>query len=192
MYTIFAKTDEVCNELPKLNKWVNTIYKKFIKEEVNLEEVEILFSYGLFVPKGDKADYYSKQYDMLFSDRLDLEMSKLRVDVMIKVGKFSMVNRVDDNMIPAVIKQIVTELTKVKMTLECEQTENEKVKASIPEIDSSIVSMRVVNEAGDAIVGSDSLEEEFDIDSILDKVSVGGVESLSVTEKEFLDKISKT
>lgn len=191
MYTILAKTDEVCKELPKLNKWVNTIYKKFIKEEVNLEEVEILFSYGLFVPKGDKADYYSKQYDMLFNERLDLEVSKLRVDVMIKVGKFSMVNRVEENMVPAVIKQVITELTKVKMTLECEQTENEKVKASIPEIDSSIVSMRVVNEAGDTIVG-DSLEEEFDIDSILDKVSVGGVQSLSVTEKEFLDKISKT
>jgi hypothetical protein len=34
-------------------------------------------------------------------------------------------------------------------------------------------------------------EEHFDMDEILDKISISGIESLTPEEKEFLDKKSK-
>ena len=125
MYTILANIDEVCSEIPKLNKWIKSIHKKILKTEVNMSDIEISFSYGFFVPKGDKQNYYIDQYNMKFDERLQLEMSKLRVDVFIKIGKFSMVNRLDKDIVPNSIKQIVTELTKVKMTLEGEYHNNQ-------------------------------------------------------------------
>ncbi len=42
------------------------------------------------------------------------------------------------------------------------------------------------------ISGKDETDEtEFDLDDILEKISVSGIDSLSEKEKEFLDKKSK-
>lgn len=188
MYTILGNVEEVCNELPVVKKWIKTIHKKFLKKEINMDEIEITFSYGFFVPKGDKEGFYQNQYNMKFDERLSLEMSKLRVDVFIKVGKFSLINRLDNGVVPSSITKIVNELTKVKMTLEGEYNQNQEVIDSIPEIDTSIVSFRILKEGEDTDTVEDS---QFDIDEILDKINNSGVQSLTTDEREFLDKISK-
>ncbi len=187
MYVIEANIEEVCSELPKVSKWVRSIHKKILKTEVDMSAIDVSFSYGFFVPKGDKEDYYESQYTLKFEERLALEMSKLRVDISLKIGKFSMTNRLNDNMTPVAIKQIVNELTKIKMIIEGKFHENQDVIDSIPEVDTSIVSYRIVG-------SEDEVEEKsgsFDIDLILDKINTDGIQSLSEEEREFLDKVSK-
>ena len=90
--------------------------------------------------------------------------------------------------IPQVIRKIVNELTKVKMTVEAEYHENYDVKNSIPEIDTDVVSFEIIRD----VVKSDYSESQnFDVDGILDKISKNGMDSLSDEEREFLDKKSK-
>lgn len=187
MYVIEANIEEVCSELPKVSKWLRSIHKKILKTEIDMSSINVSFAYGFFVPKGDKDSYYETQYTMKFEERLVLEMSKLRVDIILNIVKFSMTHRLDSNMTPTCIKQIVNELTKIKMIIEGKYHENQEVINSIPEVDTSIVSYRI--EGGDNEVEETS--NRFDIDLILDKISTDGIQSLSSEEREFLDKVSK-
>jgi hypothetical protein len=90
-------------------------------------------------------------------------------------------------MVPDIIKSMVTEITKYKMSIECEFHQNDDVKNSIPPYDDSVVSVEVIREEyGDKIE-----EEYFDIDDILDKIANKGIDSLTNGEREYLDKKSK-
>ena len=99
-----------------------------------------------------------------------------------------MTNRLKKGMLPELVKSMVTEITKYKMTLESEFHQNHEVKNSIPSFDESVVSIEVIRKE----IGDDRLEEEyFEMDDILDKIAQFGLNSLTKSEKEFLDKKSK-
>ena len=100
------------------------------------------------------------------------------------MGHFIMTNRLPKGSIPEVIKDLVIEITKVKMILEAEIEYDVDVVDSIPPLHKT-TSISVIR---DQIKNED---EEFDIDDILDKISKNGIESLSDREKDFLDKKSK-
>ena len=74
------------------------------------------------------------------------------------------------------------------MNLEFEYHGMQSIKDSIPLYDSSILSIEVMKEE----LQSEKFEEEYlDMDDILDKIAVKGIDSLSEREKEFLDQKSK-
>jgi hypothetical protein len=99
-----------------------------------------------------------------------------------------MTNRLKRGMMPELVKSMVTEITKYKMSIECEFHQNQEVKDSIPDFDESVVSIEVIRKE----IGEDKIEEEyFDIDDILDKIARSGIDSLTEGEKDFLDKKSK-
>ncbi len=193
MFIIDTNKEDVLNDFPFIQEWIDTLQLNIIKKEIDDSKIEFYYSYGFFVPKVDnKEDLYNDMYEkcskMLFDDRLTFELSKVRVNLTMKIGKLILSNRLDKGNIPSLLKKIVTELTKVKMTVEAEYHENKDVIDSIPEIDTNIVSFDVIRD----VISSDYSESQnFDIDSILDKISKKGVESLSDEEKEFLDKKSK-
>ena len=125
---------------------------------------------------------------MLYPQRLALELSKVRVNVTIKIDEFMMTNRLKRGMMPELVKSMVTEITKYKMSIESEFHLNKEVKDSIPDFDESVVSIEVIRKE----IGEDKIEEEyFDLDDILDKIAKHGLESLTEGEKDFLDKKSK-
>ena len=84
MYTIIAKVEEVCDELPKVKKWIKSIHNKILKTDIDMNKIEVSYSYGFFVPKTKTDDYY-KSYTLKYEDRLELEMSKLRIDIFIEI-----------------------------------------------------------------------------------------------------------
>ena len=99
-----------------------------------------------------------------------------------------MTNRLKRGMMPELVKSMVTEITKYKMSIESEFHLNKEVKDSIPDFDESVVSIEVIRKE----IGEDKIEEEyFDLDDILDKIAKHGLESLTEGEKDFLDKKSK-
>jgi hypothetical protein len=192
MFTISIKREEVISEIPEIHdKWVKI--SKDIKSDLDESKLEFYYTYGFFHPKVDnKEDYYNDIYEkcsqMLFDDRLEFELSKVRVNLTLKSGNLFLSNRLEKGFIPKSIKNIVIEITKVKMLVEYEYNKNEKVKSSIPDVDTNIVSFEIIKE----VVNNDySKSQKFDIDSILDKISQKGMDSLSDEEKEFLDRKSK-
>ena len=104
-----------------------------------------------------------------------------------------MTDRLPKGSIPLKIKDIVAEVTKVKMMVESEYTNNKEVLNSIPALDKNIVEIEIVKENSDNQNKNteEIIDNNFTIDSLLDKISKNGYESLSKEEKEFLDNKSK-
>jgi hypothetical protein len=192
MFTINVEKDELVNQFPEIKKWVKKIQKMSFskKGEVNDSEIEFYCSYGYFVPKRFNGDKYTTEETskMLFDERLNFELSKVRVNLTMKIGHFVISDRLPKGVIPETVVKIVTEVTKVKMMIESDYYQNEEVKNSIPEIDKTFVDIEIVK---DVVTNDYKEDKNFDIDSILDKISQKGLDSLSNEEKDFLDNKSK-
>jgi hypothetical protein len=196
MFTIPVEKEEVLSDYPNVEKdWIEMSNSKFLNNELDEEKMSFFYSYGFFLPKINdiekKIDFYENMYEntqkMIFDERLDFELSKVRVNLTMLVGKnFVLSNRMPKNIIPEIVRKIVTEVTKVKMLVEYEIHNNDDVKKSIPEIDTSIISFEIIRD-----VVKDENKLNLDIDDILDKISQEGLDSLSDEEREFLDKKSK-
>lgn len=193
MFTIYATKEEVLSDLPNIqSEWIDMI-KNNMKPDLDESKLDFYYTYGYFHPKVEnKEEYYNELFDkcskMLYDERLEFELSKVRVNLTIKRGQFFLSDRLPKGTIPLLVREIVTEITKVKMLVESEYIDNKEVVDSIPEVDTSIVSFEIIRD----VVNSDySKSQKFNIDSILDKISKNGMDSLSDEEKDFLDKKSK-
>jgi hypothetical protein len=194
MFTINVEKDELVNQFPEIKKWVKKIQKMSFskKGEITDSEIEFYCSYGYFVPKSFNGDKYTEIAEatskMLFDERLNFELSKVRVNLTMKIGHFVISDKLPKGVIPETVVKIVTEVTKVKMMIESDYYQNEEVKNSIPEIDKTFVDIEIVK---DVVTNDYKEDKNFDIDSILDKISQKGLDSLSNEEKDFLDNKSK-
>jgi hypothetical protein len=196
MFTIPVEKEEVLSDYPNVEKdWIELSNSKFLNNELDEEKMSFFYSYGFFLPKINdmekKIEFYENMYEntqkMMFDERLEFELKKVRVNLTMLVGKnFVLSNRMPKGTIPDIIRKVVTEVTKVKMLVEYEFNNNEDVKKSIPEIDTSIISFEIIRD-----VVKDENKLNLDIDDILDKISQDGLDSLSDEEREFLDKKSK-
>jgi hypothetical protein len=193
MFIIDTNREDVLKDFPFIQEWIDNSQKNFIKKEIDESKIEFYYSYGFFVPKVENreelyTDMYEKSSKMLFDDRLTFELSKVRVNITMKIGNFILSNRLDKGSIPTIVDRIVREITKVKMIVEGDYHNNQDVIDSIPEIDPEIIKFEAVKE----IVSKDYKDTpDFNIDLILDKINKKGIEALSDEEKEFLDKKSK-
>ena len=193
MFIIDTNREDVLEDFPFIQEWIDTAQKVFIKKEIDESKIEFYYSYGFFVPKVENkqelyTDMYEKSSKMLFDDRLTFELSKVRVNITMKIGNFILSNRLEKGSVPEIVGKIVKEITKVKMTVEGDYHNNQEVIDSIPDIDPEIIKFEAVNE----IVNKDLPEGmNFNMDDLLDKIGKKGMDSLSDEEKEFLDKKSK-
>lgn len=193
MFVVDTNKEDVLNDFPFVSEWIDMSKVHILKREIDESKIEFYYSYGFFVPKVEnKEEMYNQMFEdcikMKFPERLEFEMSKVRVNLTMKLGNFILSNRLEKGSIPEVVRKIVTELTKVKMTVEGEYHENQDVKDSIPEIDRDVVSFEIIR---DVVMSDYSESQSFDIDAILDKITSEGMDALSKEEKEFLDKKSK-
>jgi hypothetical protein len=191
MFLIPITAEEV-KEIPKIKEWIqNMNLISFDQSKVDIDDIEFHCSFGYFVPKSHNSedkfmDIFEMTSNMHFEERFNYELSKVRVNILLKWKKFSISDRLPKGVIPTSVFNLVKELTKVKMTLEFESHGKEEIKKTIPEIDTSLVNIETFNE-----VASSEIKKDFNIDDILDKISEKGISSLSDDEKEFLDSKSK-
>lgn len=196
MITLPTTHEEVFSEFPIVLEWIDVLQKNILKKDVKMEKSQFVYGFGFFVKKSQNnlesyMETYEKSQNLLFDERLQNELNKVRVSVTFKIGDMIFTNRLPKGVIPEQVKKIVTELTKVKMTIEGYNHGNQEVIDSIPPIDTNVVKIKefFTDDFSD-IVGGES-EPQFDIDDILDKISRTGMDSLTKEEIEFLDKKSK-
>jgi len=195
MFVIDAERKEVTKEFPIVKGWIKKIKKiKITESKFEKDDIEFFYSYGFFVPKSkNKEEEYVKSLEsaitMLYPERLELELSKVRVNVSMKLDNFIITDRLPKGTIPQRVKDIVAEVTKVKMMLESEFSYNKKVLESIPALDKTVVDIEVIKGSDEKKAVKET--NSFTIDTILDKISKKGYDYLSIEEKDFLDKKSK-
>ena len=113
MYIIDTEIEKVCEEFSQVEKWIKTIHKKVLKTEIDHSKIQTYYSYGFFVTKPKEGEVVLTNEDIFklkFKKRLKLELSKVRVDITIKIGNFTMTNPLEKGIIPDDIKNIVTNL----------------------------------------------------------------------------------
>jgi hypothetical protein len=196
MLTVNISKEEAINDVPRVEKWINVIEDNFEKES-NDSNTSFYYTYSFITLDEDQDDEYfdeinEKCSNMLFDERLEYEMSKVEINIAMKIDDMFISDRVNPEKdgFPEIIQEIISEVTKVKMILECEYSDNEEVKNSIPEIDDDVVSIET--EIKDLDNEFDEVsEEDFDVDDILDKISKKGMDGLTEAEKKFLNDKSK-
>ena len=201
MFVIDVERKEIAKEFPIVKEWMKKMKKIKLNEgKFEKDKVEFYYSYGFFVPKNkNNDDEYLKSLEstltMLYPERLIFELSKVRVNLSMKLDNFILTDRLPKGSIPTRIKNIVAEVTKVKMMVESEFSHNKEVLESIPALDKTVVDIEIVKNGESTLLtkspNNATATNEFSIDTILDKISKKGFESLSKEEKEFLDNKSK-
>lgn len=199
MFILDTNKKDVVRDFPEVKSLIRKIKNLTFKKQTKIDnsKIEFFYTYGFFSAKSEKnEDYYIKLSEftskMLFSERLEYELKKVRVNLTIKYKNFSITDRLPKEIIPNMIHKIVCEITKVKMLVESEYHKNEEVINSIPALDKDNFDIKIIKDNLDSF---EAIEEDpieyLDMDSILEKISKEGIESLSNDEKEFLDKKSK-
>lgn len=195
MFVVDVDRKELINEFPIVKDWIKKMKKiKLNDGDINKDDIEFYYSYGFFVPKSknNEEDYIKSiesNITLLYPDRLNFELSKVRVNITMKLDNFIITDRLPKGKIPSKIVDIVSEVTKVKMMVESEFSYNKEVLESIPALDKSIVDIEIIKNGVN--VETTDITNDFTIDTILDKISKGGFESLTKEEKDFLDNKSK-
>lgn len=190
MNTIPVTKTEVLDDFPIVNDWLVRI-KDYLNKDLDDKKIEFFYTFGFFLPKSKNTqEYYMQMYEdcsrMKYPDRLNFELSKVRISLTVKNGQFILSDRLPKGHIPTVVFDIVAEITKLKMLVESEYHADKEIIDSIPEINRDLVSFETIKE-----YVKDDMKVEFDLDSILDKISNLGIDALSDEEKDFLDKKSK-
>jgi hypothetical protein len=190
MFIIPITSDDV-KGIKKVKTWIKSLGKLSFSENIDTQEIELICQFGFFVPKNqNNISGFQQQFEltsqMKFWERFQYELSKVRVNLILKSGYTTISDRLPKSVIPDPILDIVRELTKVKMILECEFHENMEVKNSIPEIDQSIVKFDIFSD-----IAKSELPANLSVDDILDKILENGIDSLTKDEKEYLKRSSE-
>ena len=120
MFTVLIEKEEALS-IPKVKSWIDNFNQiSFSGKEITKDDVEVFCSFGYFVPKshnGDKFEEISEMTSkMLFQERVNFELSKVRINLTIKIGNFVISDRLPKGAMLKSVEKIVSELTKVKMS----------------------------------------------------------------------------
>lgn len=198
MLAIDTTHEEVISDFPLVKDWLDLLISNF-SPSYDLSKAKFYYSYGTFVPKSQNTpeafeSQFSKTLGMLYEDRLSYELSKVRISVSIKMGNLYFSNRVPVGRIPSKVREVVSELIKIKMMMESDMYQTSvEVYKSIPELSPDT---RVFGLKNDEIMDlTDEYKEvhkpQYNIDDILDKIYQDGIDSLTPEERDFLNEKSK-
>jgi hypothetical protein len=177
----------------QIQKWYDFI-TNHLGKEIKESKLEFYYSIGFFLPKAENKEQQhieniDKIESMPYNDRLEWELSKLRINLTMNMGNFTISDRMPKKYIPQPIFDLVKELTKVKMLLESEITGNDSQKYSIPDFDENFISSDEFKAQLKQLLGKE--DSKLDLDDILDKISKTGMDSLTKDELTYLKGFSK-
>jgi len=202
MQLVDTEIESVFENYPKAKEWFDIIKNKLLVNNTTKPESDepiFQYLYGYFVPKmnsdEEREAYYNEKWeeykDMIYDDRLKDELSKVRVELVIQIGNFSMVNPLEIDFMPPEVREVIDQNTRVKMVMEYLTHKNEDVLETVPGHDFLLEEVKKSEYYEIEGEQEEQVEEDFDIDEILDQISKQGMESLTSEQKRFLDSKSK-
>lgn len=164
-------------------------------KNVSTEKIIWAYRFGFF---GKKKKDEAGVKEMLYNERLNYELGKIRVDVIMTAKSYLRGDRVINNPenLPEEVYNFVKEFVKVKMMFEQEENGSEVVKNSIPPIEGNTfnIPLNGVDPAEESVgkVKPKHTDLEDELDDLLKKISDTGFESLSREEKTRLKDLSNS
>ena len=182
----------------QIKNWFPITYQNSIDElrssksssnDTSEDKIEWFLTWGFFVKKATteeekekQKENYLKKMEMVYEDRVLIEMPKIRCSINMKAGYYYKMDRAVETTIPTYIEDMAKEVTKYMMFQEQQYIGNQEVMNSIKEFSDSM--MQSLSNPGD--------EKSLELNDILDKINEKGIESLSAVEMEYLNKMSKS
>ncbi len=179
--------------------WFPETYQNFIDElrnskslskDILEEKLEWDLTWGFFVKKAiteeeklEQKDNYIRKMDLIYDDRVKLEMPRIRCSLNLKAGYYYKMDRVVETSTPDFVLDMAREVVKYMMIQEQQYVGNPEVLESIREFYESLMKN----------IGLDDQLDGYNLnmDDILDKINDKGMSSLSPRELEYLEKMSK-
>jgi hypothetical protein len=178
--------------------WFPETYENFLNElktskssssGVLDENMEWYLNWGFFVKKAtteeeiaNQKENYIRKMDLVYDDRIKLEIPRIRCSLNLKAGYYYRMDRVIESKNPEFVEDMAKEIIKYMMIQEQQFINNDQVLASIQEF--SELMMRNWE--------SDESPTNLNMDDILDKINDKGMSSLSPRELKYLENMSKS
>lgn len=174
--------------------WFPETYHSFITElrsskslsKDTLEEnMNWFLNWGFFVKKSNteeekyhQQENYKRKMELVYEDRVKLEMPRIRCSLNFKAGYYHKMDRVLERIVPEFVESMAKEVIKYMIVQERNFVGNIEVMESIKEFYDNLIE------------NSGMEDSSLDMDSILDKISEKGMESLSPRELQYLKNMS--
>lgn len=185
-------------EVPASKKWTKAIKSmRSYREGFNKKDTQYYYSCTFKVPSNeDELKEYLESAEFAatlpYEERLNYEMSRATVCAYVRNKSFYIGDRIQDNHFPAKIRSVFAEMVKVKMIVEYEVYGNDEIKATVPSLDEDKIDMSVIQKEIESLKSQiDGADAELDLDTILDKINVYGLGSITDKELEYLNQQSK-
>jgi hypothetical protein len=187
-------------ESEKVKEWFPETYKSFIEDlrnsksqskDTKEENMEWYIIWGFFTKKAkteseieEQSERIAKRMEMVFSDRLNAELPKIRCSLDMKAGYYYRTDRVQEKEVPQFINDMAIDIVKWMIFQEQQWLNNEVVIDSIRDFYDDVM----------YYINSDRVDESenLNMDSILDKINESGMSSLTPIELDFLEKSSNS
>lgn len=152
-------------------KWV--ISWAFMIKKANTDEEKVL---------RDIA--YNAKLKLVYSERLKVEIPRIKIDISFKAGKYFRGDRTAET--PEFITKMAEEIVKAMMIAEQKELNDPIVIESIQEFIDEFEKRAAESNPEGGVE-----EEDLDLDNILDKINNSGMTSLTASELSFLEAKSK-
>jgi len=192
MMTFEVTYDMVKGSYPdEVNSFLQTLRNSNSKQkDIDISDIKWYYSFGFFSTKSLYNDpKYENYHNMLYSDRVKFEMSKVRVEIVMKAKTFVLCDRFQNK--SNSVSTIAEETVKFMMLSEQKYIMNRDVFNSIPDPGIKFEDLEEYDDNENIDFVDFEQDIELDLDTILDKINISGMESLTKEEMSFLKKMGK-
>ena len=131
----------------------------------------------------------SQKIELNFPERLDYELDRIVVKLIMTAGEFQISDEIDH--IPEEVMTVAAELIKIMMIEEQKYEKNQEIIDSIPpvKIEEPTLSIDTIYDETMEVMNEDyDMVDDLTVDNILDKINRYGINSLNETEIDFLNR----
>ena len=192
---IFTDRKSVYTDYPTAKKWVKSL---FSLSENNKDKKKLTFQYtctfGMPTDTRDLKEYMDDATyaaSLHYDERIKHELSKADIRLHVSYEGMSINGKMPKGIIPEKVMSMICEVVKVRMLVEYEIHGDEEIKLSIPKLDETKVDINLINKELNAVREQIGEIEPLDIDTILDKITKYGMNSITQSELEFLNQQSR-
>lgn len=184
-------------EVPASKKWTKSLKSlRSHREGFSKKDTKYYYSCTFKVPNDQEElrEYLESAefaVTLPYEERLNYEMSRATVCAYVRNKSFYIGDRIQDNYFPTKIRSVFAEMVKVKMIVEYEVYGNDEIRATVPNLDEDKIDMSVIQKEIESLKSQIDENAELDIDTILDKINVYGMGSITEEELQYLNQQSK-